>query len=53
VLQDWHGGRIPYFTAPPAAPAPGLMEEAAVVSGWGKAFDVDAIEQVVIYIYVI
>jgi len=41
VLQDWTSGKIPYYTQPPAKKAKGALLGAAVVTAWGKAFDVD------------
>ncbi|KAJ2238343.1 nuclear GTP-binding protein nug1 [Coemansia sp. RSA 1722] len=57
VLNDWNGGKIPYYTLPPgmsqdtasgktaagdAAAAHGA-ERAVVVSQWSKEFDIDAL----------
>ncbi|KAJ1815208.1 nuclear GTP-binding protein nug1 [Coemansia sp. RSA 2599] len=57
VLNDWNGGKIPYYTLPPgmsqdtasgkaaagdAAAAHGA-ERAVVVSEWSKEFDIDAL----------
>ncbi|KXS17794.1 P-loop containing nucleoside triphosphate hydrolase protein [Gonapodya prolifera JEL478] len=51
VLRDWNGGRIPYYTVPPADTESGSGSEhtdAAVVAAWGKEFelpDVVAVER--------
>jgi nuclear GTP-binding protein len=37
VLQDWNGGKIPFYTTPPA-PAAGTHVSAAVVPSWGREF---------------
>lgn len=44
VLRDWVSGRIPYYTSPPAAPAPGSAAAAPIVSDIGtvSAHDVDS-----------
>lgn len=41
VLKDWNSGKIPFYTVP-AAVTPSLRE-AAVVSSWGKEFDLDSV----------
>ncbi|KAA0156265.1 hypothetical protein FNF29_01058 [Cafeteria roenbergensis] len=43
VLQDWNSGAIPFFTAPPAMSAD--VERSAIVTEWGKALDMDALER--------
>jgi len=46
VLQDWTGGRIPYYTSPPARENLNKDHEAArVVQEWAPGFDLDAIAQ--------
>lgn len=44
VLRDWVSGRIPYYTSPPAAPAPGSAAAAPIVSDIGtvSSHDVDS-----------
>ncbi|GAQ85196.1 GTP-binding family protein [Klebsormidium nitens] len=42
VLHDWNGGAIPYYTSPPKRAAADVAD-AAVVAGWGKEFDVEAV----------
>ncbi|KAF7727718.1 Guanine nucleotide-binding protein-like 3-like protein [Apophysomyces ossiformis] len=37
VLQDWNGGKIPFFTVPPATT--NVHVDAAIVSAWSKEFD--------------
>ena len=39
VLQDWNGGKIPYYTIPPDSKKSHI--EASVVNDWGKALDLD------------
>jgi len=39
-LQDWNGGRIPYYTLPPAD-LPDVHVGAAIVQSWGKEFNVE------------
>ncbi|KAI8997368.1 P-loop containing nucleoside triphosphate hydrolase protein [Pilobolus umbonatus] len=39
VLTDWNGGKIPYYTIPPSSKKSHI--EAAIVSDWGKALDLD------------
>ncbi|KAG0179442.1 Guanine nucleotide-binding protein-like 3 [Apophysomyces sp. BC1021] len=41
VLQDWNGGKIPFFTVPPAAV--NVHGDAAVVSAWSQEFDMSQI----------
>lgn len=42
VLHDWNGGAIPYYASPPKRAAADVAD-AAVVAGWGKEFDVEAV----------
>eukprot|EP01018_Ginkgo_biloba_P010385 Gb_31371 [translate_table: standard] len=42
VLHDWNEGKIPYYTSPPTRNK-GEHLESAIVSGWGKEFDVNEI----------
>ncbi|ERM98668.1 guanine nucleotide-binding protein-like NSN1 [Amborella trichopoda] len=42
VLHDWNEGKIPYYTSPPARDD-GEKLESAIVSEWGKEFNVDEI----------
>ena len=42
VLHDWNGGAIPYYTTPPKRAAADVAD-AAVVTNWGKEFDVEAV----------
>ena len=43
VLNDWNGGRIPYYTTPPARGDAVDRKHAAaeVVGDWGKEFDAE------------
>ncbi|KAG0569973.1 hypothetical protein KC19_6G129400 [Ceratodon purpureus] len=43
VLHDWNEGKIPYFTTPPLREVSEHTEFGAIVSEWGKEFDVDAV----------
>jgi len=45
VLQDWFAGKIPYYTQPPEVQE-SSFEEATIVSGWGKEFDLASIDTV-------
>eukprot|EP01102_Stenamoeba_stenopodia_P018133 TRINITY_DN6611_c0_g2_i1.p1 TRINITY_DN6611_c0_g2~~TRINITY_DN6611_c0_g2_i1.p1 ORF type:complete len:510 (-),score=190.29 TRINITY_DN6611_c0_g2_i1:40-1464(-) len=40
VLQDWNGGRIPYYTLPPAD-SQEVHVGAAVVQSWGQEFNLE------------
>ncbi|KAH9322390.1 hypothetical protein KI387_017029, partial [Taxus chinensis] len=42
VLHDWNEGKIPYYTLPPTRNE-GEHLESAIVSSWGKEFNVDEI----------
>ncbi|KAG2176457.1 hypothetical protein INT43_005697 [Umbelopsis isabellina] len=39
VLQDWNGGKIPFYTRPPSATSSHI--NASLVSSWGKELDLD------------
>lgn len=39
VLQDWNGGKIPFYTKPPSAKTSHIT--ASVVSSWGKELSLD------------
>ncbi|KAI7898643.1 P-loop containing nucleoside triphosphate hydrolase protein [Cokeromyces recurvatus] len=39
VLQDWNGGKIPYYTIPPSSKQSHI--EASIVNSWGKELDLD------------
>ncbi|KAI8580256.1 hypothetical protein K450DRAFT_237603 [Umbelopsis ramanniana AG] len=39
VLQDWNGGKIPFYTRPPSATTSHIT--ASVVSSWGKELSLD------------
>eukprot|EP01114_Cavostelium_apophysatum_P014136 TRINITY_DN3586_c0_g1_i1.p1 TRINITY_DN3586_c0_g1~~TRINITY_DN3586_c0_g1_i1.p1 ORF type:complete len:602 (-),score=241.89 TRINITY_DN3586_c0_g1_i1:30-1835(-) len=43
VLQDWNAGKIPFFTVPPKLK--NVHISSAIVSSWGKEFDIDSILQ--------
>lgn len=43
VLQEWSAGKIPYMTEPPSTKSTHI--DAAVVQGWGDAFNINAIAQ--------
>jgi hypothetical protein len=42
VLQDWHDGRIPFFTRPPSR-GNEAFEAAAIVAAYSADFDADAV----------
>eukprot|EP00249_Psilotum_nudum_P013802 c24521_g1_i1 orf=382-2205(-) len=42
VLRDWSEGKIPYYTMPTVRSAD-LQLESAIVSEWGREFDIDEI----------
>lgn len=42
TVQDWNGGKISFYTTPPAGPKSSRIA-AEVVSTWGADFDIDAI----------
>lgn len=42
VLQDWNGGKIPFYTLPPKGPSTAHIS-ASVVQQWGQEFNVDGI----------
>ncbi|CAN8070882.1 unnamed protein product [Agarophyton chilense] len=44
VLQDWNGGRIPFYTLPPKGPSAAHLS-ASVVQQWSDEFDVDAMKE--------
>jgi len=39
VLQDWNGGKIPFYTVPPEVK--NVHVAAQIVSSWGQAFDIE------------
>lgn len=39
VLKDWNGGKIPYFTAPPAVDHAHKSADAVIVGEFAPAFD--------------
>ncbi|KAI9305606.1 P-loop containing nucleoside triphosphate hydrolase protein [Cunninghamella echinulata] len=39
VLNDWNGGKIPFYTVPPSAKKSHI--ESSVVSGWSEAWNID------------
>ena len=39
VLKDWNGGKIPYFTAPPAVDHSHKSADAVIVGEFAPAFD--------------
>jgi len=41
VLQDWNGGKIPFYTVPPEVK--NVHVAAQIVSSWGQAFDIENI----------
>jgi len=41
ILQDWNGGKIPFFTEPPKIKNVHLS--ASIVAEWGTAFDIDSV----------
>ena len=38
-MQDWNGGKIPFYTRPPSATSSHI--NASVVSTWSKELDLD------------
>lgn len=48
VLQDWNCGKIPYFTVPPTVDKTHVEQDAVVVSGFGKEFDLQAFDDAVL-----
>eukprot|EP01090_Pellita_catalonica_P016986 TRINITY_DN5033_c0_g1_i4.p2 TRINITY_DN5033_c0_g1~~TRINITY_DN5033_c0_g1_i4.p2 ORF type:complete len:544 (-),score=136.48 TRINITY_DN5033_c0_g1_i4:2886-4517(-) len=42
ILRDWYSGKIPFYTIPPERK--GVHVGSAVVANWGKAFNVDDIQ---------
>eukprot|EP01006_Ploeotia_vitrea_P049662 TRINITY_DN67365_c5_g2_i2.p1 TRINITY_DN67365_c5_g2~~TRINITY_DN67365_c5_g2_i2.p1 ORF type:complete len:604 (+),score=379.12 TRINITY_DN67365_c5_g2_i2:144-1814(+) len=43
VLRDWNTGKIKYYTVPPVANDE--QTEAIIVPGWGKEFDINALDR--------
>lgn len=44
VLNDWNGGKIPYFTEPPDRTESNAgSDESAIVAGWGAEFNLDEV----------
>lgn len=41
ILQDWNGGKIGFYTVPPARDD--IHVGAAIVSSWGSEFDLNSI----------
>ena len=41
VLQDWNGGKIPFYTIPPELK--NVHVSSSIVSSWGKEFDIDTL----------
>jgi nuclear GTP-binding protein len=41
VLQDWNGGKIPFYTLPPEVK--GVHVSSSIVNSWGKDFDLDSL----------
>ncbi|CAO3625268.1 unnamed protein product [Cunninghamella blakesleeana] len=39
VLNDWNGGKIPFYTVPPSSKSSHI--ESSVVSNWSQAFNID------------
>eukprot|EP00177_Eucheuma_denticulatum_P003005 GFKZ01005406.1.p1 GENE.GFKZ01005406.1~~GFKZ01005406.1.p1 ORF type:complete len:528 (+),score=70.39 GFKZ01005406.1:87-1670(+) len=44
VLQDWNGGKIPFYTLPPKGPGKAHLSS-SVVQQWGDEFDIKALEE--------
>lgn len=42
MLQDWNGGKIPFYTLPPEN-TNDFIVSTEVVSSWGKEFDIDSV----------
>ncbi|KAI9268164.1 hypothetical protein BDA99DRAFT_357666 [Phascolomyces articulosus] len=43
VLQDWNGGKIPFYTLPPAN-KPTHDLGSSIVSSWGQEINIDALQ---------
>ena len=43
VLQDWNGGKIPFYTLPPAK-KPTHDLGSSIVSTWGQEINIDALQ---------
>ena len=43
VLQDWNGGKIPFYTLPPAK-KPTHDLGSSIVSSWGQEINIDALQ---------
>lgn len=52
VIRDWNGGKIPYYTMPPASDEKGKdtshKADAVIVKAFGDAFDVNQVDEEVL-----
>ncbi|GKY94099.1 hypothetical protein MPSEU_000376300 [Mayamaea pseudoterrestris] len=48
VLRDWNSGKIPYYTVPPHTAQPEVVNDAKIVSSFGKEFDLTKFDDAVL-----
>jgi nuclear GTP-binding protein len=48
VLRDWNSGKIPYFTVPPKATQPEVVNDAKIVASFGEEFDLSKFDEAVL-----
>eukprot|EP00178_Gracilaria_changii_P004385 TRINITY_DN1694_c0_g1_i1.p1 TRINITY_DN1694_c0_g1~~TRINITY_DN1694_c0_g1_i1.p1 ORF type:complete len:524 (-),score=83.73 TRINITY_DN1694_c0_g1_i1:1438-3009(-) len=44
VLQDWNGGKIPFYTLPPKGPSTAHLS-ASIVQQWSEEFNIEALQE--------
>jgi nuclear GTP-binding protein len=48
VLKDWNSGKIPYFTVPPTATKPEVVNDAKIVATFGEEFDLSKFDEAIL-----